>query len=95
MLFDVGDADFELEAFVDFVLLEFGELGVEAIDFCVELVDAGVQAGDVVLEAKDVLLGCHVLHDVAEHLSQFVGGGFLGDHIGNQTPTVGACKGGM
>jgi hypothetical protein len=33
VLFDCGDADFELEAFVDFVLFEFGELGVETIYF--------------------------------------------------------------
>jgi hypothetical protein len=26
MLFDCGDADFKLEAFVDFVLLELGQL---------------------------------------------------------------------
>jgi hypothetical protein len=32
VFFDHGDADFELLAFVDFVLLELGELGVEAID---------------------------------------------------------------
>jgi hypothetical protein len=45
------DADFELEAFVDFVLLELAQLGVEAIylpsevglhavDLCIELVEA-------------------------------------------------------
>jgi hypothetical protein len=32
VLFDYGDADFKLEAFVDFVLLELGQLRVEAID---------------------------------------------------------------
>jgi hypothetical protein len=30
VLFDRGDADFELEAFVDFVLFELGQLGVDA-----------------------------------------------------------------
>jgi hypothetical protein len=51
MLFDCGDADFKLKSFVDFVLFELGQLGVEtiylpseigldAVDLCVELVDA-------------------------------------------------------
>ena len=39
MLLDVGDADFKLEALVDFVLLELAQLGVKAIDFRIELVD--------------------------------------------------------
>jgi hypothetical protein len=34
VLFDRWDANFELFTFVEFVLLEFGELGVEAIYFC-------------------------------------------------------------
>jgi hypothetical protein len=32
VLFDGGDADFELKAFVDFALFELGELGVEEVD---------------------------------------------------------------
>jgi hypothetical protein len=32
VFFDCGDADFELLAFVDFVLLELGQLGVETVD---------------------------------------------------------------
>ena len=51
----MGDADFELKALVDFVFLELAEFGVEAIDFgskvgldgvdfCVELVDSAVEA---------------------------------------------------
>jgi hypothetical protein len=32
VLFNGSDADFKLEAFVDFVLLELGQLGVEAFD---------------------------------------------------------------
>jgi hypothetical protein len=60
MLLDVGHANFKLEALVDLVLLELAQLGVDAIDFgrklgldhldfYVELIDAAVQAGDVVL----------------------------------------------
>jgi hypothetical protein len=31
VLFDGGDADFELKAFVDFAHFELGEFGVEAV----------------------------------------------------------------
>jgi hypothetical protein len=84
VLFDGGDADFELEAFVDFVLLELGQLGVEvinfsrklgldAVDFCVKLVDALVQPGDAVF-------GRHVFDDMRQHISEFVEGCFLCCH---------------
>jgi hypothetical protein len=33
MLFDCGDADFELEALIYFALLKLGQLGVKAINF--------------------------------------------------------------
>jgi hypothetical protein len=67
LLFDRSDADFKLEALVDFVLLKLGQPGVEAINFscklgldavdlCVKLVDASVKAGDVVFRR-------HVLDD--------------------------------
>jgi hypothetical protein len=36
VLFDGCDADFELEAFVDFALLELGQLGVELFDAAIE-----------------------------------------------------------
>jgi hypothetical protein len=53
VIFDRGDTDFELEALVDFVLLELGQLRVDAVNFCIELVDAAVEArfrrGEVVL----------------------------------------------
>jgi hypothetical protein len=84
MFFDCGDADFKLEAFVDFVLLELGQLGVEtinfsrklgldAVDLCVQLVDASVKAGDVVFRR-------HVLDHVRQHISKFVEGCFLSCH---------------
>jgi hypothetical protein len=85
MLFDCGDADFKLKSFVDFVLFELGQLGVEtiylpseigldAVDLCVELVDAGVEAGDVVFRR-------HVLDDMGEHFTNLLKGDFLGCHI--------------
>ena len=37
MLLDMGDADFELEPLVDFAVFEFAQLGVDAIELCVEL----------------------------------------------------------
>jgi hypothetical protein len=37
MLLDMGDADFELEPLVDFAVFEFAQLGVFAIELCVEL----------------------------------------------------------
>jgi hypothetical protein len=81
---DVGHANFKLEALVDFVLLELGQPGVEAINFsrklgldavdlCVELVDALVQPGDVVF-------GRHMLDDMRQHISKFVEGCFLSCH---------------
>jgi hypothetical protein len=64
LLFDRRDANFELPAFVDFMLFELGELRVEAIypvrldrrvDFGVELVDATIKArldcGEVVFRS--------------------------------------------
>jgi hypothetical protein len=67
------------------VLLELGQFGVEAIylrsevgldavDFCVELVDAAVKAGDVVF-------GRHVLDDMGEHFADLFEGNFLGCHM--------------
>jgi hypothetical protein len=52
MLFDRGDADFELEAFVDFALLELSQLGVETIYL----------RRKVGLDAVDLLSrrGCHL-----------------------------------
>src|SRR5271168_3545262 len=44
IFFNRTDADFELLAFVDFGLLEFGELCVEALYLCVDLVDATIEA---------------------------------------------------
>jgi hypothetical protein len=67
MLFDGGNADFELEAFVDLAFLELGQLGVEAIDFtsevgfdavdlCVEFFHAAVGASDVVGDRGEALI---------------------------------------
>jgi hypothetical protein len=44
VLLNRGDTDYELKAFVDFAFLELSQLGVDAIDFCIELVDAAVEA---------------------------------------------------
>jgi hypothetical protein len=43
VLFDRCDADFELFALVDFVFFELGQLRVDAIDFCIELVEAAIK----------------------------------------------------
>ena len=61
MLFDCSDTDFKLEAFVDFVFLELGQLGVEAIDFRVELVDP---ANEARFDCGKIVLGRHVLDDM-------------------------------
>ncbi len=51
VLFDRGDADFELQTLVDLMLLELGQLRVEPIDFGskvgLDVVDLGIEAGDV------------------------------------------------
>jgi hypothetical protein len=77
VFFDRGDADFELLAFVDFVLLEFGELGVEAIYLCVKLVDAAIEA---CLGCSKIVFCRHVLDDVGEHVADFFEGRFLWCH---------------
>jgi hypothetical protein len=58
MFFDCGDADFELKAFVDFVLLELGKLGIETFD---------VVFGRY-LSAKigDVVFGRHLAFDIGD-----------------------------
>jgi hypothetical protein len=78
MLLDVGGADFKLKALVDFVFLELGQLGVEAIDFRVQLVDPAIEAR---FDCGNIVLGRHVLDDVREHISEFVEGRFLWRHV--------------
>ena len=78
MLLDVGDADFKLEALVDFVLLELAQLGVKAIDFRVELVDPAIEAR---FDCGKIVLGRHVLDHVGEHISEFVEGSLLCCHM--------------
>jgi hypothetical protein len=56
MFFELGQLGVEA---VDFA----GEIGLDAVDLCVELVDALVQAGDVIFRR-------HVLDDVGEHLAK-------------------------
>jgi hypothetical protein len=51
--FDVRDADFELFALVDFVLLELGEFSVEAVNFRGE---DGFDAVDLVSSSGTVLM---------------------------------------
>jgi hypothetical protein len=88
VLFNRCDADFKLEAFVDFALLKLGQLGVEAIDFagevgldavnlCVELVDAAIKA---CFGSGEVFLGCRVLDDMGEYLANLFEAGFLWCH---------------
>jgi hypothetical protein len=77
MLLDVGYADFKLEAFVDFVFLELVQLGVEVVEFCVELVNTAVKAR---LDCSEIVLGRHVLDDMRQHISEFVEGCFLCCH---------------
>jgi hypothetical protein len=72
MLFDCGDADFELKAFVDFLLFELREFGVEAIDV--------VFGCHLSAKIRDVILGRRVLDDMREHLANFLEGGFLCCH---------------
>jgi hypothetical protein len=81
VLFNRCDADFELLAFVDFVLLELGQLGVEAIEFRVELVDTTVEAR---LDCCEIVFGRHVFDDIGEYLANLFEGGFLRCH----TPEV-------
>jgi hypothetical protein len=87
--FDRGDADFKLEAFVDFALLELGQLGVEtiylrrkvgldAVDLGVELVDAAIKA---CFGSGQVFLGRHVLDDMGEHVGDLFEAGFLWCHM--------------
>jgi hypothetical protein len=45
VFFNRGDADFKLFAPVDFPLLKFGQLRVDAVDLGVELIDTTIQAG--------------------------------------------------
>jgi predicted ATP-grasp superfamily ATP-dependent carboligase len=78
MLFDVGDADFKLEALVDFVLLELAHLGVKAIDFSVELVNPAIESR---FDCGEIVLGRHVLDDLRKHISEFVEGRFLWRHM--------------
>jgi hypothetical protein len=82
MLLYVGDADFKLKALIDFVFLELGQLGVEAIDFRVELVDAAIEAR---FDCGKIVLGRHVLDHVREHISEFIEGRFLWRHGGCRT----------
>jgi hypothetical protein len=58
VLFDCGDADFELEAFVDFVLLELGQLGVEAIDV--------VFGCHLSAKIRDVVFSRHLAFDIGD-----------------------------
>ena len=78
MLLDVGDADFKLKGLVDFVFLELAQLGVEAIDFRVELVDPAIEAR---FDCGKIVLGRHVLDHVGEHISEFVEGHCLRCHM--------------
>jgi hypothetical protein len=81
VLLDRGDANFELEALVDFALLEFRQLraqainvadegGLDAINLCLEFVEARIEPGDVIL-------GRHVLNNMREHLADFLECGLL------------------
>jgi hypothetical protein len=67
MLFDRCDADFELLAFVDLVLFELGELGVE-------LFDAAVEA---CFGRCEIVFGGHALDDESKHFAEFVDRGFI------------------
>jgi hypothetical protein len=77
MLLNCGDADIELEAFVDLMLFEFTELGVEAIEFHVELVDTAVKTR---LDCGEIVLGRHVLDDETEDFADLLEGNFLWCH---------------
>jgi hypothetical protein len=81
VFFDGCDADFELEAFVDFVLLELGQFGVEPIDFGGKV---GLDVVHLFVEASDVVLGRHVLDDMGKHVGDLFEAGFLWCH----TPEV-------
>jgi hypothetical protein len=72
MLFDFGDADFELEALVDLVVFKLAEFGVEAID-----VGFGCHLS---AKIRDVVFGRHVLDDMGEHVGEFFEGCFLCCH---------------
>src|SRR3984893_9770518 len=78
MLFDVGDADFKLEALVDFILLELAQLGVQPIDFSVELVNPAIESR---FDCGEIVLGRHVLDDMRKHISEFVEGSLLCCHM--------------
>jgi hypothetical protein len=58
MFFNRGDADFELEAFVDFALLELGQLGVKAVDV--------VFGCHLSAKIRDVVLGRHLAFDIGD-----------------------------
>jgi hypothetical protein len=78
VLFNCGDADCELEALVDFVLLELGQFGVEAIYLPREV---SLDAVNLCIEAGDVVLGRHVLDDMGEHFGNLFEAGFLCGHM--------------
>jgi hypothetical protein len=69
VFFDRRNADFKLKAFVDFVLLELGQLGVEAVDV--------VPGRHLLAKIRKIVLGRHVLDDMGEYLSNLFEGGFL------------------
>ena len=94
VLFDRGDADFKLQALVYFVLLELGQLGVDAIylpgqvglyagEPGVQLIDAAVEAG---FELGEIILRRHVLDDVGDHFAEFFERRFLRGHMGGSIP---------
>jgi hypothetical protein len=91
MLLDVGDAYFKLEALVDFVVFELGQLGVEAIDFSVELVDPAI---DSRFDRGEIVLSGHVFDDMRKHVSEFVEGSLLCCHTREvyHSRSVGARK---
>jgi hypothetical protein len=70
VLFDCGDADFKLEAFVDLALLELAELGIEAFDI--------VFGCHLSANIRNVVFGRHVLDDETEHIAEFLERRFLG-----------------
>jgi hypothetical protein len=87
VLFNCGDADFKLEAFVEIgceVFLDDGEIARVVIEHLRVIGERGFHVGDVVLgrhllaKIREIVLGGHVLDDMAEHFAEFLERRFLG-----------------
>jgi hypothetical protein len=69
----------------DFSFLELGQLRADAIDFCIELVDAAIKTDNVVFcrhcgfDVGDV--GCNGGKSAFDHFAEFVERGLLCGHI--------------